>query len=138
MSPYKNELHAFDVDERASFMPPSPPLTRLPQLWELWETILDAAIHAKLQLGGKVGLAVEEAEVSEAWRVRVRQLPVIPICELDSPMLLRRAHLVLAYTLHLYIHTLPLTSPICIPKPISLPLNKKANVLVHVLGKRIL
>lgn len=129
MSPYENELHAFDVDERAGFMPPSPPLTRLPQLWELWETILDAAIHAKLQLGGKVGLAVEEAEASEAWRVRVRQLPVIPICELDSPMLLRRAHLVLTYILHFYIHTLPLTSPICIPKPISLPLVRISQKL---------
>jgi len=74
MSPNENELHAFDVDERTGFMPPSPPLTRLPQPWELWETILDTAIHAKLQLGDKVGLAVEEAEASEAWRVRVRRV----------------------------------------------------------------
>ena len=74
MATNENELRAFDVDEGAGFMPPSPPLTRLPGPWELWETILDAAIHAKLQLGGKVGLAVEEAEASDAWRVRVRQV----------------------------------------------------------------
>lgn len=74
MSPNDNELRAFDVDERAGFLPPSPPLTRLPRPWELWENVLDAAIHAKLQLGGKVGLAVGEAEASDAWRVRVRQV----------------------------------------------------------------
>jgi indoleamine 2,3-dioxygenase len=74
MSPNENQLQAFDVDERTGFMPPAPPLTRLPQTWELWEMTLDAAIHAKLQLGGKVGLPVEEAEASEAWRVRVRRV----------------------------------------------------------------
>lgn len=78
MSPNENELHAFDVEERTGLMPPSPPLTRVPQPWELWETtILDAAIHAKLQLGSKVGLAVEEPEASEAWRVRVRGARVL-------------------------------------------------------------
>jgi len=55
--------------------------------------------------------------------------PVIPIGELDSPMLLRRAHLILAYTLHFYIHALPLTSPLCIPKPISLPLVRISQKL---------
>ena len=44
-------------------------------------------------------------------------------------MLRRRAHLVLAYTLHFYVHTLPLTSPICIPKPISLPLVRISQKL---------
>ena len=69
------------------------------------------AVPAKLQLGGQVGLAVEE---SEAWRVRVRRvlvLPVwiIPIGQWDSPMLLRRAHLVLAYTLPIHLPSIYLS-----------------------------
>lgn len=32
--------HDFDVDTRTGFMPPQPPLTRLPPQWELWELAL--------------------------------------------------------------------------------------------------
>jgi len=46
----------------------------LPSTLGVMETILDATIHAKWQLGGKVCLAVEEIEASEVWRVRVHRV----------------------------------------------------------------
>lgn len=46
-----------------------------------------------------------------------------------SAVLLRRAHVVLAYLLHLYIHSLPPTEEVLIPKPISLPLLRVSKEL---------
>jgi indoleamine 2,3-dioxygenase len=66
--------HDFDVDTRTGFMPPDPPLNRLPAQWELWETALDAAMQAKLQLAVKPGLTLEEKNSSELWREHVRQV----------------------------------------------------------------
>ena len=60
----------------------------------------------------------------------VAQLPVIPTTELKtSENILRRAHLVLAWIMHFYINTLPLTSPIIIPRSISIPLLEVSNYL---------
>lgn len=66
--------HIFDVDQRTGFMPPRPPLSRLPERWVLWEATLYAAVEAKLQLGDKVGLAEEEAAASKQWRDSVRKV----------------------------------------------------------------
>lgn len=66
--------HDFDIDTRTGFMPPDPPLSRLPEQWELWETTLEAAMQAKLQLAIKPGLTTEEIETSESWRHRVKQV----------------------------------------------------------------
>ncbi|KAG2112167.1 Indoleamine 2,3-dioxygenase [Suillus cothurnatus] len=115
--------HDFDVDTRTGFMPPDPPLNRLPAQWQLWETALDAAMQAKLQLAVKPGLTVEEKNSSELWREHVRQLPVLPMSELThSELALRRAHHVLTFIMHFYIYTLPLSSSVFIPEPISVPL----------------
>ncbi|KAG1887085.1 Indoleamine 2,3-dioxygenase [Suillus subluteus] len=115
--------HDFDVDTRTGFMPPDPPLSRLPAQWELWETALDAAMQEKLQLAVKLGLTAEEKNSSESWREHVRQLPVLPMSELThSELLLRRAHHVLTFIMHFYIYTLPLSSSVFIPEPISVPL----------------
>ncbi|KAG2154008.1 Indoleamine 2,3-dioxygenase [Suillus clintonianus] len=122
--------HDFDVDTRTGFMPPDPPLSRLPIQWELWETALDAAMQAKLQLAIKSGLTSDEKQSSESWRGHVRQLPVLPAFELThSELLLRRAHHVLTFIMHFYIHTLPLSSPVFIPEPIAVPLVAISNHL---------
>ncbi|TFK36759.1 Indoleamine 2,3-dioxygenase [Crucibulum laeve] len=119
----------FDVDQRTGFMAPHPPLTRLPQLWEPWESTLDEAIQRKLQLGDKLGLTEEEKYKSERWRSLVRELPIISIEELDTPVLLRRGHLILTYILHFYVQSLPPDSPVLIPRPISLPLLRVSKRL---------
>ena len=66
--------HDFDVDTRTGFMPPQPPLARLPPEYDLWEVVLADAITGKLQLGDKPGLSEEDQTRSELWRARVREV----------------------------------------------------------------
>uniref|UniRef100_A0A0W0EUN6 Aminotransferase class I/classII large domain-containing protein n=1 Tax=Moniliophthora roreri TaxID=221103 RepID=A0A0W0EUN6_MONRR len=115
--------HDFDVDNRSGFMPPHPPVARLPSEWESWEQILDAAVEERLQLGEKPGLSISDREKSALWRARVRELPILPITELrSSEVILRRSHVVLAWIMHFYIHTIPADEPIAIPPPVTIPL----------------
>ncbi|KAI9000471.1 Indoleamine 2,3-dioxygenase [Trametes punicea] len=116
--------HDFDVDTRTGFMPPQPPLTRLPSAWEPWEAALEDAIQSKLQLADKPDLSDEEKAESERWRNHVREMPILPITELkSSEVLLRRAHHVLSHVMHFYVHTTPMSvRDIHIPPPITLPL----------------
>ncbi|KAJ3542124.1 hypothetical protein NMY22_g3624 [Coprinellus aureogranulatus] len=122
--------HDFDVDTRTGFMPPQQPLMRLPEEWSPWEEALDSAIGSKLQLGDKPGVSEEDRAASESWRQRIRELPILPTKDLKkSEVLLRRAHLVLAWIMHFYIHTLPPSSPIRIPAPITVPLLQVSQQL---------
>ena len=66
--------HDFDVDTRTGFMPPDPPLVRLPLQWELWEQLLDDAQVHRLQLGDKLDIIDAEKARSESWRARIRQV----------------------------------------------------------------
>ncbi|KAG8213495.1 Indoleamine 2,3-dioxygenase [Butyriboletus roseoflavus] len=120
--------HDFDVDTRTGFMPPDPPISRLPIEWEPWETILDQAVSMKLQLAIKQGLTEDEIAHSASWRESVRDnLPMLLTKGLTaSELLLRRAHHVLTFILHMYIHTLPLDAEIRIPPSISIPLLEVA------------
>ncbi|KAF8589350.1 Indoleamine 2,3-dioxygenase [Ramaria rubella] len=117
--------HDFDVDVRTGFMPPQPPLRRLPELYDPWECLLDAATVQRLKLG-ESDLTEQEKKESEAWRRTVQELPVLPTQELTtSEVILRRAHHVLTFILHFYIHTQPPTLTSCsihIPPPLSVPL----------------
>ncbi|KAJ4480312.1 Indoleamine 2,3-dioxygenase [Lentinula lateritia] len=124
------EFEVFGVDSRTGFMPLRPPVGRLPALWEVWEELLDDARHEHLQPGDKFGLSVAEMARSERWRNSLCQIPLLPIDDLEtSQELLRRAHLVLSFLMHFYIHTLPPDSPVVIPQPISIPLLQVAKVL---------
>lgn len=66
--------HDFDVDTRTGFMPPDPPLARLPFQWEPWEQLLDEAQSQRLQLGRKSDITNEEKTRSESWRTCVTQV----------------------------------------------------------------
>ncbi|KAI0783998.1 tryptophan 2,3-dioxygenase [Irpex lacteus] len=123
--------HDFDVDNRTGFMPPQPPLTRLPESWSPWEEALDDAVANKLQLGDKPDLSDADRSRSEEWRARVRALPILPALELKkSEVALRRSHHVLSWILHFYIRTLPPSTPdIRIPPPITVPLLKVSEYL---------
>ena len=66
--------HDFDVDTRTGFMPPDPPIARLPKQWEPWEAVLEHATKQKLQLAIRRDLSVEDAEKSAAWRAQVREV----------------------------------------------------------------
>ncbi|KAG5350008.1 hypothetical protein C0989_000725 [Termitomyces sp. Mn162] len=116
------QLAVFNVHPDSGFMPPKAPVARLPSSWEPWEKILDAAVAARLQLGDKLGITEEEKATSESWRVNVRRMPLLSSTKLQSSrILLRRAHLVLAYIMHFYIQSLPPDAPVIIPRPLALP-----------------
>lgn len=66
--------HDFDVDTRTGFMPPQPPLTRLPRAWERWEAVLEDAIDSHLQLADKLDLTEKDEAESERWRNTVREV----------------------------------------------------------------
>ncbi|KXN87280.1 Indoleamine 2,3-dioxygenase [Leucoagaricus sp. SymC.cos] len=120
--------HDFDVDNRTGFMPPQPPLPRLPLLWEAWEASLDLAVTQRIQLAERVEKMEPqkrsiEALKSKYWRDNVAQMPFLPAEELKrSERVLRRAHHVLAWLLHFYVHTIPSHEPIIIPRPLTIPL----------------
>lgn len=80
----------FDVDNQTGFMPPRLPIVRLPGMWEPWESILDAAIDTKLQLGDKIGLTEVEAEVSRDWRAKVRQVRTADLANVVGDVIARR------------------------------------------------
>ncbi|KZT02261.1 Indoleamine 2,3-dioxygenase [Laetiporus sulphureus 93-53] len=123
--------HDFDVDTRTGFMPPQPPLARLPQEWEPWEAALDEALNNRLQLAEKRGLTEVEEAQSDRWRKRVKELPILETDGLKrSELLLRRAHHVLAWIMHFYVHTIPVTFPeIRIPPPIAVPFLQVSSQL---------
>ncbi|EPQ52471.1 Indoleamine 2,3-dioxygenase [Gloeophyllum trabeum ATCC 11539] len=114
----------FDVDNRTGFMPPQPPLTRLPSEWETWEEVLEDAVEKRIKLGSRDDLTDKDKEISEGWRETVRKMPVLSTDGLfKSEFLLRRAHHVLSYMMHFYIHSQPPTcSEIHIPRSLTLPL----------------
>jgi indoleamine 2,3-dioxygenase len=68
--------HDFDVDNRTGFMPPQPPIDRLPAQWEPWEVLLEQAIHDKLQLGETPDLSAFEIAKSSQWRARVSEVRI--------------------------------------------------------------
>ena len=75
--------HDFDVDTRSGFMPPQPPISRLPHFWSQWEIILDDAISDGLKPGDMVSLSDCERRKGEAWRHRVRKVSnMIPHLEI--------------------------------------------------------
>lgn len=66
--------HDFDVDNRTGFMPPQPPLTRLPPRWEQWELALEDGLASKLQLADKPDLSDEDRRRAILWQARVREV----------------------------------------------------------------
>ncbi|KIK52428.1 hypothetical protein GYMLUDRAFT_64259 [Collybiopsis luxurians FD-317 M1] len=124
------QFDVFNVDARTGFMPFKPPIGRLEGIWETWEQLLEDARHRHLQPGDKLGISPRERQCSEEWRAQVRQLPLLSIDALaHSAVLLRRAHLVLTFLMHFYIHTLPPDVLVVIPRPISIPMLQVAKVL---------
>ncbi|KAF9562566.1 Indoleamine 2,3-dioxygenase [Agrocybe pediades] len=121
---------AFDVDQLTGFMAPRPPISRLPAPWEAWEAALDSAVEGKIQLGDKLGLTSDEKAQSLRWRNNICQMPIIPTEGLSgNAILLRRAHVVLTYTMHFYVQSMPPDEAIIIPKSIGIPLLKVSKEL---------
>ncbi|GAA95248.1 uncharacterized protein L969DRAFT_21923 [Mixia osmundae IAM 14324] len=104
----------FDVDVRSGFLPPQEPIQRLLGELEDWELALDA------REGMRYGGAAFSIEAAEAWRTGIRSMPVLSVTNLSTLPLLRRAHVVLSFLGHAYIHsTFP--SGNVVPASIAVP-----------------
>jgi len=70
--------HDFDVDDQTGFMPPQPPLTRLPGEWETWEATLDSALTKRLKLYDGPTTTDDDRAEAAAWREDVYKVGSIP------------------------------------------------------------
>lgn len=121
----------FEVDVRTGFLPGTNNVTRLPDAYALWEDALSAARGGgvpgqEIRLGGR-------REQDRLWRNGIETMPVLDTRPLLSSLPhLRRAHLVLSFLLHFYVHTTPAgpkTAPLPIPESISIPVVAVSQLL---------
>ncbi|KAK0205091.1 Indoleamine 2,3-dioxygenase [Desarmillaria ectypa] len=122
-------LEDFDISPDTGFLGSQPHL-RLTDEWKIWEDLLEDAMERKLALGENAARSETALTESVRWRARICEAPLLPATALDgSVSALRRAHHVLSFILHFYVHTLPPESAIYIPLPLSVPLAYVSNVL---------
>ncbi|KAH9440923.1 hypothetical protein MJO28_016108 [Puccinia striiformis f. sp. tritici] len=119
-----------DLGLRSGFLPGSPPVCRMDGSWARWEEALDAARGLEPGRG-------EEDEDTRQWRRMIREeLPVLEVDALEHDIArLRRAHLVLAFLMHFYVHSGKLVDESMpnqlekIPKGIAVPLCAVSKLL---------
>ncbi|KAF8136540.1 Indoleamine 2,3-dioxygenase [Boletus edulis] len=135
-----NELHPvpadFDVNlhTNTGFLPPQP-LPKLQEPFDVWEDALSQA-QKVLKLGEDLlEEHAEERAEGELWRQRIRSLPTLTTETLhQEPQLLRRAHKVLAFLVHFYVHSIPPdtrngSQSIVVPLSLSAPIIAVSRVL---------
>ncbi|KAG5636411.1 hypothetical protein H0H81_008151 [Sphagnurus paluster] len=115
----------FDIDAETGFFPQQQ-LPRLPAAFDIWEHAL-AGANDHLSLGEDTGEeALDKRLVGEAWRSNIRAWPVLDTEYLHHDVrLLQRAHLVLAWLVQFYVHSLPPIdggADIIVPKSLAIPL----------------
>ncbi|KAF9246348.1 Indoleamine 2,3-dioxygenase [Melanogaster broomeanus] len=124
----------FDVNLQTNtgFFPPEP-LPRLQEPFDVWEHALSQA-QKVLKLGEDLlndGSRISSED--ELWRERIRSLPILTTEDLHHDhQLLRRAHKVLAFLVHFYVHSIPpdaITGPIIVPRSLIAPLMSVSHVL---------
>lgn len=138
----------FDVHINAGtgFFPPRP-LPRLPAAFEIWETALNEATQS-LTLGDNDWDA-SKTKAGEQWRKKIasvshkcvdacehkltiEQWPVLRIDTLESDQrLLQRAHLVLAWLVNLFVHSIPDdgSESVLVPRALAVPLVEVSRLL---------
>ncbi|KAG8868787.1 hypothetical protein FRC20_002785 [Serendipita sp. 405] len=126
----------YEIDSRTGFVPCSVPVTSLPAAFGPWESALAVA---PLQLAladadDDSPLARTKRLSGQQWRAQFAQMPVLDIAALQHDVhLLRRAHHVLAYLVHFYVHSSPPdpSNPTCIliPKSLAVPLVQVSKLL---------
>ncbi|PWN39303.1 Indoleamine 2,3-dioxygenase [Ceraceosorus guamensis] len=100
----------FDIDVRSGFLPPEAPLSRLSDVYEEWESKLEGAAHAGLSLyGGGPTTNFHRRASARRWRRSIREMPILPLqgVVLADIRHARRAHLVLSFLAHFYLHSQP-------------------------------
>jgi len=125
---------------------PSRPLPRLPAAFEIWEAALEVAREC-LVLGDN-DWDLNKTRAGERWRasivsvstrlstcdpkLMIEQWPVISTDVLQSDLrLLQRAHMVLAWLVNFYVHSMPpsTSESIIVPRALAVPLVEVSRVL---------
>ncbi|KAG6334737.1 hypothetical protein ID866_4355 [Astraeus odoratus] len=124
----------FDVNIQTNtgFLPASP-LPELPGPYHEWESVLSEAQQV-LKLGENLPDAPSEERIAgELWRERVRSMPTLAASSLlADPQLVRRAHQVLAFLVHFYVHSIPpddLSGSVVVPSSLVAPLMTVSQAL---------
>ncbi|KDQ10131.1 hypothetical protein BOTBODRAFT_58320 [Botryobasidium botryosum FD-172 SS1] len=104
----------FDIDAHSGFMPSSTPIRRLARMFTTWEEALERAI-------GKSSWAIRKESIQ--WRKSAQEMPIVSIESIGhDDFSLRRAHVCLAFIMHIYVHSLPpQRTAISIPASIAVP-----------------
>lgn len=122
----------YDVDVRSGFLPPAPPLARLPPgPWQVWEDAWDATDGLRAGQGEARNVKTKE------WRTAVREkLPVVDVRPLSMAVEpLRRAHALLAFLTHAYVHSAEAVpegaaaEEVVVPKALAVPLCAVSELL---------
>src|ERR1700761_2309229 len=127
------DSHDWDVSPLTGFMPFNQPISRLALPWSLWEDALDDAKSTPLSLADATSPSRDAVDLSSRWRARIVDMPLIDIAGIAvKEPTLRRAHLVLAFILHFYIHSSPpqnANNAIVIPRSLAVPLLRVCSLL---------
>lgn len=126
------KLKNYDVDYATGFFPPEP-LQRLSGQFELWERALDDA-EGNISLGEDTReCAKAKRPYGESWREQIRTFPVLDTDDLaDEERPLQRAHMVLAFLVHFYVHSQPpsgTSTPIHVPESLAIPIVNVSRAL---------
>ncbi|KDR81743.1 hypothetical protein GALMADRAFT_239926 [Galerina marginata CBS 339.88] len=124
VAPEWRSQSSYDIDTRSGFFPPKP-LEPLSAEYSIWEDALRDA-------NGNLSLAEDESEEAiekrafgEQWRSNIVSLPVLDTTPLhDDLRRLQRAHMVLAWLVNFYVHSMPRAEgcPSIVPKTLAVPL----------------
>ncbi|PBL03244.1 Indoleamine 2,3-dioxygenase [Armillaria gallica] len=122
-------LEDFDISPDTGFLGGQPHF-HLAGEWKAWEDLLEDAMERKLVLGENAACSESTLTESARWRDCVCEAPLLSATALDNSVpALRRAHHVLSFILHFYVHTLPPETAIYIPPSLAVPLAHVSNVL---------
>ncbi|EMD34662.1 hypothetical protein CERSUDRAFT_158219 [Gelatoporia subvermispora B] len=121
----------FGVHPQSGFFPPQP-LQKLPDAFGTWEQLL-ADARSCLTLNNDCSEeAAAKRPKGELWRNGVRDMPILSVEDLTENTQLQRAHMVLAWILHFFIHSMPQSqedSQVHVPQSLAIPLVEVSKVL---------
>lgn len=124
---------AYDISPHTGFFPPEP-LPTLPLPFDIWEAALRDA-NGNLSLGeDDSDEALEKRPFGSEWRSRIDAFPVLSTECLHSDLrLAQRAHLVLAWLVSFYVHSIPPSPesehPVQVPRNLAVPLMQVSRYL---------
>nr|BAM73293.1 indoleamine 2,3-dioxyganese [synthetic construct] len=123
----------YDVDVDSGFLPPQMPLCRLVgEPWNVWEEAWDSTS------GFRPGIGEDDDQRIRAWRRYIREeMPVIDVKPLQDQGVveLRRAHSLLAFLTHTYVHSearkvvLQDDYQVIIPRALAIPFCAVSDIL---------